>query len=95
MLRARVTAEAKVSLIGPHHRPLDQERYVSLGDKYGATDYSYYLFADGTVWCFESPNNGNSPSRWYVVGSDRLAQISVEGKTLQQLVEERRSEVAQ
>lgn len=80
-----------MQFIGPHGRPLDQEQYVSLGDKYGSTDYSYYLFTDGVVWCFESPNNGYSPSRWYVIESNRLAQVSVEDKTLQQLVQEHQS----
>jgi hypothetical protein len=82
-----------MALIGPHGRPLEQEQYLSLGDKYGSTDYSYYLFADGTVWCFESPNNGYSRSRWYSIQPERLGQVSVEGKTLQQLVEEHRPKV--
>lgn len=89
---ARIEAEGQVQLIGPHGRPLDQEQYVPLGDKYGSTDYSYYLFADGKVWCFESPNNGYSSSKWYVIEPDRLAQISVESKTLQELVHERQPE---
>ena len=54
----RVASEEHMHFIGPHGRPLDQEQYVSLGNKYGSTDYSYYLFTDGNVWCFESPNNG-------------------------------------
>jgi hypothetical protein len=77
-------------IIGPHGRPLDQERYVLLGELYGSTEYSYYLFDDGTVWCFESPNNGYSPSRWYTVEPERFGQISFEDKTLQQLLAEHR-----
>lgn len=79
-------------VIGPHGRPLDEEQYVSLGGEYGSTDYCYYFAADGNVWCFESPNNGYSPSRWYVIESDRLARVTVDGKALQQLVQEHSTE---
>jgi hypothetical protein len=78
-------------VIGPHGRPLDQEHYVVLADKYGSTDYTYYLFIDGTIWCFESPNNGYSPCRWVTIEPERMKRIIIDGKTLQQLVEEHRS----
>ncbi len=82
-----------MNLIGPHNRPLDQEKYVSLGGTFGATDYDYYLFDDGKVWCFESPNNGYSPSRWYVIEEKDWDSRSVEGKTIRQLVDENRGRV--
>jgi hypothetical protein len=82
-----------VDIIGPYGRSLNQERYLELGSKYGATDYDYYMFADETCWCFESPNNSYSRARWYKLSEDSLSTIMIEGKSLRQIADENRAKL--
>jgi hypothetical protein len=77
-------------LIGPKGRPLKDENCFPLGSKYSETDYDYYLFDDGVVWCFASPNNGYSKCRWYPIAPEKWDEIQLDGNSLRQLVEQQK-----
>jgi len=79
---------------GPFGKPLSEERYVCLGEKYGATDYDYYLFANGEVWCFESSNRMfGAHSEWYQLTGDKLETKMGDGISVKEAAEAGRKEL--
>jgi hypothetical protein len=88
------TRRRTMSLTGPYNRALDQEKHVCLGGTTGSWDRDYYLFENGTVWCFESPNNAYSNASWYAVEERDWDRVVLEGRTVRELVEEKRGRLS-
>lgn len=69
----------------------DKENMILLGSTTGSWDRDYYLYPkDGTVWCFESPNNPYSKCHWGKISSEDQERIKIESKSLISLIEERK-----
>lgn len=71
-------------------QPPDEKDRRFLGSRSGSSDRDYYLAVDGSVWCFDSPNNMYSRACWYPIPEEEWDKVQIEGKSLRQLVEERR-----
>lgn len=73
----------------PAELPKDAKR-VLLGDTLGNIDRDFYLYENGEVYVWESPNNAFSPSSWRYLPEATWDSYTVDGKTIRQLVEENR-----
>ncbi len=80
-------------MFGPFGRPLRDERYVRLGGRAGSADHDYYLFAGGEVWCLASSPSLYCPEWWWRLGAGDRGRRLDGGRTVGQLVEERRHEL--
>ena len=64
-----------------------REDCVYLGHRHGSVEYDYDIAPDGTLWCFNSPNNGYGKAQWHQLTDNSLGIKLDEGITLQEALE--------